>query len=454
MFSNLQACVKYALSPASKRFSTSCYRLTLTKTVASIQNRTRSLLQAVRTSQNNQSTLTRLRAFNDHILEYLNVGRSEAIREGGLKTALEIRRRENPELRKEARKTLALLGWVDPVKGAGIRVLSIDGGGSRGIVPIEILKRIEDLCNKEIYQLFDFICGSSTGAILAFLVGIRRMPLAECEYVYKNLSIDLFERNTLIGTGKLFWSHAFYETEKLEEILRTNSGSDKRLIDTAADKTIPKVAAVSTLVNQQVLKPYVFCNYTHPFESRPRFPSSCKYKLWEALRASCAAPGFFEECKLDNNIHQDGGLLTNNPSAVAVHEARLLWPDTPFQCILSLGTGLCKGREDQFVGSFSSLRQKLLKVVASATDTEAVDTVLSDLLPRNTYFRFNPNLAEDVPMDECRLEVLEQVQVDTRKYLDKNQTRLTNARHALLQEKSFSQQLRDKWHTWHEPENM
>jgi len=100
----------------------------------------------------------------------------------------------------------------------------------RGIAPIEILKRIEDACNQEIHELFDLICGVSTGAILAVLVGIKRMPLEECEYVYKRLSIDLFARNTLIGTGKLFWTHAFYDTVKLENVLRLVSEVSMRLI--------------------------------------------------------------------------------------------------------------------------------------------------------------------------------------------------------------------------------
>ena len=67
---------------------------------------------------------------------------------------------------------------------------------------------------------------------------------------------------------------------------------------------------------------------------------------------------------------QDGGLLTNNPSSIAIHEARLLWPDEPFQCIVSIGTGKYKGRSGPSAVEFSSLREKLLKIVASATDTE------------------------------------------------------------------------------------
>jgi hypothetical protein len=101
------------------------------RTVASIQNRTRSLLKAVCDAQNEQSKLIRLESFNEHVLTYLNVGRSEAIRAGALDVILKIKKSKNAEVKKEARKGLALLGWVEPVKGWGIRVLCIDGGGSR-----------------------------------------------------------------------------------------------------------------------------------------------------------------------------------------------------------------------------------------------------------------------------------------------------------------------------------
>lgn len=101
------------------------------KTVASVQNRTRSLVQALRTAKNEQSRLIRLEEFNDHVLRYQGVSRSQAIREQVISTLLEIRKKGNKEVRKESQKALALLGWVDPVKGRGIKVLSIDGGGSR-----------------------------------------------------------------------------------------------------------------------------------------------------------------------------------------------------------------------------------------------------------------------------------------------------------------------------------
>jgi len=304
------------------------------------------------------------------------------------------------------------------------------------------------LCNKEIYELFDLICGASTGAILAFMLGIKKTSLEECERSYRKLSMDVFEQNSLIGTGKLFWSHAYYDTAKFEQILK-NEGGDARLIDSAKDATIPKVAAVSTVVNHSLLMPFVFSNYTRPYGSISKCPQSCKYRLWEALRASTAAPGFFEEFKLGNDIHQDGGLLTNNPCGIAVHEARLLWPDEPFQCIVSVGTGKYKGRSGPSTVEFSSLREKLLKVVASATDTETVDTVLSDVLPKSVYFRFNPNMSADIPMDEGRIEMLEQIQFDARRHLEKADDSLKKCARVLLQDKTLLDRSMDKFRAWY-----
>ena len=73
------------------------------------------------------------------------------------------------------------------------------------------------------------------------------------------------------------------------------------------------------------------------------------------------------------SLMQDGGLLTNSPCALAIHEAKLIWPSTPIQCVVSLGTGIYHSPSRRTNSTFSSLREKLLKVVASATDTEGTE---------------------------------------------------------------------------------
>ena len=69
---------------------------------------------------------------------------------------------------------LSLIGYVDQtsIKHRGINILSLDGGGAKGLVTIEILRQIQKKCGgKPIPEIFDYICGVSTGAILAALLG-------------------------------------------------------------------------------------------------------------------------------------------------------------------------------------------------------------------------------------------------------------------------------------------
>ncbi|NXX50144.1 PLPL8 phospholipase, partial [Tricholaema leucomelas] len=407
----------------------------------SIDNRTRALVQALRRSSNRRVCISRVEELTYHLLEFPE-SRGVAIKEKLIPCLLRLRQANDENLQAAVRETLAIIGYTDPVKGWGIRVLTIDGGGTRGLVALQTLRKLEELTGKPVHQLFDYICGVSTGAILAFMLGLFHIPLDDCEELYRKLGSDVFKQNVIVGTVKMGWSHAFYDSDIWEKMLKEKMGSDL-MIETARNSTCPKVAAVSTIVNRGTpLKAFVFRNYNHFPGVKSHYMGGCQYKLWQAIRASSAAPGYFQEYVLGNDLHQDGGLLLNNPSALAVHECKCLWPNVPLQCLISLGTGRYESEGKTNV-TYTSLKAKLTNVISSATDTEEVHTMLDALLPSDTYFRFNPLMNEDIPLDESRKEKLNQLQTDGIRYLERNEEKLKKAAKILTQEKTALQRLQD-----------
>ena len=71
----------------------------------------------------------------------------------------------------------------------GLRILSMDGGGMKSLATVQILKAIEKGTGKRIHEIFDLICGTSTGGMLAVALGMKLMTLDQCEEIYKNLGV-------------------------------------------------------------------------------------------------------------------------------------------------------------------------------------------------------------------------------------------------------------------------
>ncbi|KAF0883046.1 PLPL8 phospholipase, partial [Crocuta crocuta] len=411
------------------------------KASLSIDNRTRALVQALRRTADPKLCINRVEELTFHLLEFPE-GKGVAVKEKVIPYLLRLRQIKDETLQAAVREILALIGYVDPVKGRGIRILSIDGGGTRGVVALQTLRKLVELTQKPVHQLFDYICGVSTGAILAFMLGLFHMPLDECEELYRKLGSDVFSQNVIVGTVKMSWSHAFYDSQTWENILKDRMGSSL-MIETARNPTCPKVAAVSTIVNRGITpKAFVFRNYGHFPGINSHYLGGCQYKMWQAIRASSAAPGYFAEYALGNDLHQDGGLLLNNPSALAMHECKCLWPDVPLECIVSLGTGRYESDVRNSV-TYTSLKTKLSNVINSATDTEEVHIMLDGLLPPDTYFRFNPVMCENIPLDESRNEKLNQLQLEGLKYIERNEEKMKKLAKILSQEKTTLQKIND-----------
>jgi hypothetical protein len=94
-----------------------------------------------------------------------------------------------------------------------------------------------------------------------------------------------------------------------------------------------QIGLLSSTVRRGQPTTYVFRNYAVAPGFCSRFPGNTglKYSLGDAVRASSAAPGVFREAKIGGEVHIDGGLTSNNPTAVAIHECQNIWPRVPIR---------------------------------------------------------------------------------------------------------------------------
>nr|XP_029714967.1 calcium-independent phospholipase A2-gamma-like isoform X1 [Aedes albopictus] len=375
-----------------------------------------------------------------------------AIQEGAIELLKELQYSPDKVIVEHSRLGLALLGYVPPLPGPGIRILSVDGGGIRGLITAELLRRIEKMTGQKIFELFDMVCGVSTGAILlCALMSEKNLTLDESIILYKKLSHKMFHRpsplDKITGASRMVLSHAYYDIELWESLLKQYLGY-RRIIDTSKLPHIPKFCCVSTTICDEHIEAHVFRNYTFPLNAHSVYSGSHTARMWEVVRASSAAPAYFGDFQLNGQLHQDGGILYNNPTAVAIHEAKCLWPNEPIQCVVSFGTGRTRTRawkDGQKIISkniieqtslSSSWKTKFLRILDSATDTEATHTMLSDLLPPGRYFRFNPYLTEFLSMVETRPEKITQLERDTSEYFHRNEDKFELVSHLLTRKRS------------------
>ena len=233
------------------------------------------------------------------------------------------------------------------------RILSIDGGGLRGIIPINILQEIEKRTGKSIIDCFDLIAGTSTGGIIACLLTMpkysnKREPkyaLKDIEILYDELRKKVFKRNFF----KYNFQHYFFKTRyshKAFQNLLTKEIGNTRLGDCLKPIYIPTFDLFS-------YSPYIFKSVrTHPLHKK--YNQQIDYFLKDVCRATSAAPTFFlpHEIKIDRKkklICVDGGVFLNNPAAGALVDVLLhreIYEDISHKSVeskniymLSIGTG-------------------------------------------------------------------------------------------------------------------
>jgi calcium-independent phospholipase A2-gamma len=186
-------------------------------------------------------------------------------------------------------------------------------------------------------------------------------------------------------------------------------------------QTCPEVFFVSTKVNVNPPIPKIWRNYNYPIGQRSRYPGSFRINTKNAIRATTAAPTFFTPIQWEGGLYCDGAIVANNPTAIALQEAKALYPGIPIELVVSIGTGSFKEKTGAKNMGWDLL---VNQIIASATDSEDVHGFLVDFLPSDQYYRFNPMLQESWGIDEKdkdRLEELKQIGRDFVKDMEMNE---------------------------------
>lgn len=277
------------------------------------------------------------------------------------------------------------------------RILSIDGGGIRGIIPATILASIEERTGKPISRLFDLIAGTSTGGILTF--GLTKPNSSgQPEFTAQQLC-KLYERDIphIFRNPQSWWGNLLrpkYRSIVFRQVLEKSLG-DCRLKDALTDVLIPCYDIEHRL-------PYIF-------KSRlARQQSEFDFQVRDVALAASASPTLFYPVLIPRSggakpvYLVDGGVFANNPSIIALSEIQSILPgEYKKYFIVSIGTGK-SGRPltNEFISLWGYVHwsRPMLELVMDSI-SESVHEQMKYLLPSaddHQYYRLQVDLPECV----------------------------------------------------------
>ncbi|KAI3316635.1 FabD/lysophospholipase-like protein [Xylariaceae sp. AK1471] len=448
----------------------------------------RSLSNDVTLFSSHSTCFSCLRELPEHALPCGHVLCLPCVREYGIrasKTTIELKR-----CPLHLRDTFWDPPWVVTVKPAhaGVRMLCLDGGGIRGIVELQTLKAIERYLGPKlpIQYFFDLIVGTSTGGIIALGLGVNNWKVDECIGYFKEMCRQAFVPREMIGIPILeklaILNHgSMYKTKPFETILE-KAFTTRPLFGGANDvNEMPTKVAITTTsaVAQHAV---VLANYNRPdpaeYDLPYRFNRSDgparEFKVWEAARATSAAPPFFKSYVKQEiqTCFLDGALYHNNPVWVAHHERKLIWGDvatSPPDILLSIGTGKNSGDREkpsksslpadpnpllqgkQKGRTWTSFPRQLINIAIDRFDklmecdttwnTYLVENSSADFnrvsgLNKRRFIRINPDLRFKVPRLDA-VDELDRLEKATSENLHVNSAKIKEVAHRLIASSFF-----------------
>ncbi len=277
------------------------------------------------------------------------------------------------------------------------KILSIDGGGIRGIIPSIILAQIEEQTQKPIAELFDLIAGTSTGGILA--LGLTK-PGHDHKPQYKASDmINLYE----FEGPKIFSQSIWRKINNLGSVLEEKYPTQN--VESVLKRYF-KNSYLNEAITPVLVTGYEIERRSAYFFKSDRAKTNIKrnFLMRDVARATSAAPTYFEPEKIPTEDFKeyfaliDGGVYAGNPAMCAYVEALKMFPKEKDFLILSLGTGELT-RPIYYLDSknwgIAKWARPILDVVLSGI-SDTVDYQLKLLLPpqeeEKRYYRFQVRL--------------------------------------------------------------
>jgi len=273
------------------------------------------------------------------------------------------------------------------------KILTLDGGGARGLYSLHILKRISEEFKANLSSNFDMIVGTSTGAIIAAALSID-YPIGDLTKLYERDGARIFQRQRFSFHG---YHRSKYKKDNLLAMLDSILGQ-KTMTDSKTRLVIP----ATDISNGSV---FVFKS---PYLED--FVRDADILLRDAVMASCSAPTYFDPQVVREYLIADGGLWANNPTMVGLTEAlgKLKESITEIK-ILSIGTGTGHkyykpdGSTRKSWGLLTGWKGSTLIDMILNLQSASVENTVGLILDQKNYVRLTFSTDKDLRLDDLRL---------------------------------------------------
>ncbi|VBB78499.1 Putative protein of unknown function [Podospora comata] len=306
--------------------------------------------------------------------------------------------------------------------GSDIRLLALDGGGVRGLSSLLILQQLMTAIDAESppkpCDYFDMIGGTSTGGLIAIMLGRLQMTVDNCIHAYTSLSDSVFEKKSSRVTikGKLQGRFDAAELERAVKKILVERGLDENALLKDAPDAPCKVFVCAT--SKETNDTVCLTSYRSPRGGTDLLNST---KIWQACRATSAATTFFDPIAIGpfDEEFVDGALGANNPVYALWTQARDVWGDQlrgrRLKCVVSIGTGVpaLKPVRDDVFGIWATLKELATETEKTAEQFRRDHSNLDD---EGRYYRFNVDHGlEDVGLEESKRK--KEIAAATRRYV-------------------------------------